>query len=278
MTRAFVVLYMAAMAGCSHVTVAKTAPPSPHDDVAVLLESDPSTWVKTGERPELYTWSTDPNVLDHGRPTMRFERAARPESTGDAWAATVASVSGHGFVGRRIRFTANVRTDGATDGANVWLRLDHEGQRTLCNLQSPTDLRLKGTHDFTPLTCVLDVPSGTSNIAFGLGLAGPGRAWIGPATIDEVGRSVAETPHSPAFSSTHALGNDWAAGWVMSGGAHDEYETKSDPDVMRSGHATLRLAPTADTHDRYGTSRPRRTMGRPRRSRLDRAHDRPRCR
>ncbi len=269
MIRDLAVACMIAMSGCGHARVAKTAFP-PHNDVVVLLASDPSTWVKTGQEPELYTWSPDPSVLDHGRQAMRFERAA-PERrdtsheidsaralvashSNASWAATVANISGRGFVGKRIRLTANVKTDGAIDGAFVWLRVDHEGQRTLCNLQNPADLRLKGTHDFTPLSCVLDVPSGTSNIAFGLGLDGTGRAWIGPATIDEVGRDVAETPHAVDGRQRETVaGDDSLPGWVMSGGARAEYEIKLDPDVTRDGHPTLRLAPIADTQGRYAT-------------------------
>jgi hypothetical protein len=194
--------------------------------VVVLLSSDPSTWVKTGESPELYTWSSDPTVWDHGHPTMRFERDAsdtRPEldaaraivtrvPRAGTWAATLMSVSAAGYVGKRIRLTANVKTDGVADGAAVWMRVDDGAQpsglsseevvfpweevvfpwerQTLCNLHNPIDLRLKGTRELTALTCVLDVPAASSQISFGLLLSGGGRAWIGTATLEEVGREV----------------------------------------------------------------------------------------
>jgi hypothetical protein len=53
MTR-FTVARVLVMAGCGHAPVAKTAPSSPPAPRAavVLLSSDPSTWVKTGENPQ----------------------------------------------------------------------------------------------------------------------------------------------------------------------------------------------------------------------------------
>jgi hypothetical protein len=62
-------------------------------------------------------------------------------------------------------------------------------------MQGPVDSRLKGTKPFTKLSCVLDVVPDAERLIFGAGLAGSGRAWVGPATLDVVGEDVPVSPH-----------------------------------------------------------------------------------
>ncbi len=109
-------------------------------------------------------------------------------------------VDATGYAGKRIRFTVPIRSEGVALGAAVWLRLDDRvGTYTLCNLTaSHHDLRLKGTHDYTPLSCTLDVPASTKRLLFGINLAGPGRTWVKQGTLEEVGADVAVNLRVPS--------------------------------------------------------------------------------
>jgi hypothetical protein len=127
---------------------------------------------------------------------MLLTQKAGAVSAADLWSATGTSVSAAAYRGLRVRLTADVKTQQATVGAAVWLRLDDAaGTRKLCNMIDPVDRRLKGTNEFTALSCVLDVPETTQSVVFGLILAGPGSAWVGTATLETVGSDVPETPH-----------------------------------------------------------------------------------
>jgi hypothetical protein len=90
----------------------------------------------------------------------------------------------------------DVKTDSVPVGAWIWLRIDGaNGSLALCNLTDPVDQRLKGTSAFTTMSCVMQVPANATNFVFGAGLAGPGTAWFGTATFEEVGTDVPLSPH-----------------------------------------------------------------------------------
>jgi len=187
------------------------APPVVHEAPALLV-SDSSTWGLTGRDYDHYAWTLDPSVRWHGRPTMRLEpredqlaraivaRAGRP------WAASYFDMPAVGLRGKRVRFSVDVRTASAPEGAWAWLRIDGNDQ-LLCNMQNPVDQRLKGTNDFTSLSCVLDVAEDARRIVFGVGLSDVGRAWVGPGKLETVGADV------PASASSHP-----PLGWAFSRG------------------------------------------------------------
>jgi hypothetical protein len=167
-----------------------------------MLLSNAATWIKAGESPRRYSWSFDPSVRDHGAPTMALaaddhdpmvlarEIVARSVPSATAYAVTAAKP----FANKRIRLRASIRTEGTTL-AWLWMRIDDATQSILC---IGANEATEGTHDFTPLSCVLEVPSTASTLVFGIELDGAGRAWIGTATIDEVTRAVPETHPSIA--------------------------------------------------------------------------------
>jgi CubicO group peptidase (beta-lactamase class C family) len=152
-----------------------------------LLVTDASTWTKVGANPELYSWSFDPSTSA----MLLTRNDTNPTRIG--WAATHMEVDATGYAGKRIRFTAQVRTENVALGAAVWLRADdRRGPYTLCNLTGEhVDLRLKGTNDFTPLSCTLDIPLSTKRLIFGTNHAGAGRSWVRRGTLEEVGPDVA---------------------------------------------------------------------------------------
>ena len=73
-----------------------------------------------------------------------------------------------------------MRVDGPEEGKS--LRFD--------NMQSRP---IKGTTDWHQYEVVLDVPSESVNIAFGILLYGKGQAWLSDVQFDEVGLEVAVT-------------------------------------------------------------------------------------
>jgi hypothetical protein len=169
------------------------------------VKLDPTTWYKAGGNPGFYTWEKDDRVLDDGAPTMRLRHNEGASAGPNEWS----EAGGYrqyrqvvDFRRRRIRLKADVKTESATTGASLWLRvddrLDAAGMVALCNMMDPVDQRLKGTNDFRTLACVLDVPEDTIGLGYGLILTGPGTAWIGTPTLEAVSQEVPVSPHLPA--------------------------------------------------------------------------------
>ncbi len=103
---------------------------------------------------------------------------------------------GEKLKGKRVRFTAYIRTEGVKEYAGLWMRVDGTGDTPLAfdNMQ---DRPIKGDTAWAPYSIVLDVPADASMVAFGVVLKGPGRVWLDSAmfeTVPDTERQTALTP------------------------------------------------------------------------------------
>lgn len=140
-----------------------------------------------------YTSSVDATTLEGGKPSMLL--ASTPGATSSDWAATTATHAvDDRITGRRYRMRAKIKTEGAAGGW-FWWRIDGVSFYQLDNMAKPTDRRIKGTTSWTDVSLVMDVPTGATGFAFGSGLIGQGKVWVGGITFEEVGKDVPTTPH-----------------------------------------------------------------------------------
>ena len=138
-----------------------------------------ANWHLTGDSPSYY---------ESGSDGYSYIKARSDSAPG--FAALMQATLPNNYQGKRIRFSAKVKTE-RVGTAQLWLRVDRpDGTMQLDNMSNRP---VRDTSDWHRYECVLDVPTGSSNIAFGLILTGSGKAWIDDATIEEVGQDVATT-------------------------------------------------------------------------------------
>jgi hypothetical protein len=95
------------------------------------------------------------------------------------------------YLGKRVRFSAFVKTEGTQDWAGLWMRVDNgPKQIAFDNMQNRP---IKGTADWKKYEVVLDVPQEATGIFFGILLNGSGTVWLNNATFDIVGSNVPTT-------------------------------------------------------------------------------------
>ncbi|MCB9678065.1 MAG: hypothetical protein H6737_23395 [Alphaproteobacteria bacterium] len=95
------------------------------------------------------------------------------------------------WAGKRVRYTAWVRTEGVKDWAGAWMRVDVGDESTAFdNMQ---DRALRGTNDWTEVSVVLDVDAEATGLVFGILLSGPGAVWLDDVHVEEVPRTVEVT-------------------------------------------------------------------------------------
>jgi hypothetical protein len=87
--------------------------------------------------------------------------------------------------GKRVRFTAHVRTEGVKDYAGLWMRVDGSSDMPLAfdNMQ---DRPITGDTAWTAYSIVLDVPAESTLVAFGVLLRGAGKVWLDAASFETV--------------------------------------------------------------------------------------------
>ncbi len=148
----------------------------------------PNGWFVAGNQPRSYDSGIDAQATYNGHPSAYLK-------------ATTSSVEGFGtlmqdfradhYLGKRVRFSAFVKTEGAQDWAGLWMRVDKEAkQLAFDNMQGRP---IKGSADWKKYDVVLDVPQEATGIFFGVLLTGSGSVWISGAKFEVVGPNVATT-------------------------------------------------------------------------------------
>ena len=88
------------------------------------------------------------------------------------------------FLGKRVKFSANVRTEDIIK-AQLWMRLDDKTPGVM-SADNMINRPIIGTTDWNRYECVLDVPKTTQLIQCGIIITKAGCAWIKDAVLEEV--------------------------------------------------------------------------------------------
>jgi len=139
--------------------------------------------------PSAYRIGIDRTVVHGGSSSGHLTARS---STPDGFASLLQMVKADRYRGKRVRFSAYVKTrDVGGTGAGLWMRVDGNGG-TLA-FDNMMNRPIRGTVDWTPVSIVLDVPNDADGVTFGLLLVSGGEAWVDDASFEIVGTDVHET-------------------------------------------------------------------------------------
>jgi len=183
--------YILAAAAAATTVLALAATPAPL----------PPSWQVTGENPDKFTAGVDTSPAGHGAKFLR-NKTSDPA----AWASLVQVIQSQRYLGQRVRFRARVRTEGVSDWAGLWMRVDTKDGTTLAFYNSQ-DKPIKGTSGWQERSVTLDVPADAARILFGVVGAGTGQVWMEPLALETVGRDapVDRMPPRAAIPTTPTL-------------------------------------------------------------------------
>ncbi|WP_257454654.1 AraC family transcriptional regulator [Archangium lipolyticum] len=161
-------------------------PASAADDKKAL----PEGWFVTESSPQLYEAGLDPQSPCEGnRSAWLRSRQGEPAGYGTFMQAFGAGA----FRGKRLRFSAVVRTEDVKGWSGLWMRVEGEGSREPLAFDNMQSRALVGTTACKRHEVVLDVPQDARSIMAGLLLSGTGKAWIGAVRFETVDDSVPVT-------------------------------------------------------------------------------------
>lgn len=149
----------------------------------------PKDWLLAGSSPQDYSVSVDHSDAHSGAASaLLASKSDAPKGFG----TLMQMVQAGSFQGKRLRFTAYVRSKGVKEWAGLWLRVDGSGASQL-GFDNMHDRPIKGDSNWKPYSIVLDVPEEAVAIAFGILLTGPGEVWIDTGSLETVDQSVPTT-------------------------------------------------------------------------------------
>ncbi|MBI4472114.1 MAG: tetratricopeptide repeat protein [Acidobacteria bacterium] len=144
----------------------------------------PKGWFMAGSKPADYESSIDSGNMLGGLPSA-YLRSKKPKI--DGFGTLMQSFSAEQFLGRRIRFTAFVKSENIQGWAGLWVRVDGKSGTQPLAFDNMSNRSIKGTTGWRSYEVVLDVPLDATGIALGILMGGTGTVWMNGAKFEEVG-------------------------------------------------------------------------------------------
>lgn len=127
----------------------------------------PRGWIKAGSTPQFY----DVGVLKNtdGR-SAAYIKGLRPTN---GFGTLMQTISAEAYLGKRIRFTAVVQSDGVQGWAGLWARVDGEQGKVLA-FDNMEKRPIRWATEPARYSVVLDVPASAKRVSYGILLEGGG--------------------------------------------------------------------------------------------------------
>ncbi len=153
-------------------------------------------WVRTGTNPANYEADVDRGAIYNARPSAYLKAKTDHEGSGSLEQEFSASP----YVGKRVRFSAYVKSESVTRWAGLWMEVDGKRLTTLA-IDNMRERPIRGTTEWKLYEVVLDVPENAVGIDLGILLDGPGQVWLSSERIEIVSSAIPVTKPSIAPST-----------------------------------------------------------------------------
>jgi len=154
-----------------------------------LIPSVPFGWLWTGTSLENYGLFYDTKCIRSGTRSMSLLSVS---ALSTKFASLQQSIEARNYAGKRVRFTAFVRTNRVRGWSGIWLRADTP-TRQAAAFDNMSDRKIEGSVEWRQYHIVLDIPDNSMYINYGILLHGTGQIWIDDCAFEIVGDSVQTT-------------------------------------------------------------------------------------
>jgi hypothetical protein len=142
-----------------------------HVRAGECLEPLPAAWHLTGSHADDYELGLLPGVVQDGHRVARLR--LQPEAGHPAgFGALMQSIAATRYLGRRVQFSALLRTREVTGWAGLWLRVD--GAREPLIMDNMQNRPVRHSTGWAEASIVLDVAEDAQSLHFGMLLRGGG--------------------------------------------------------------------------------------------------------
>lgn len=155
-------------------------------ETATTSSQAPRGWFIAGSYPADYEIGLDKTVAHNGQASGSLKsRRPRPRGFGTLMQMCKADQ----YRGQRVRMSSYAKAQTVTNWAGLWMRVDGAAGNMMSfdNMQGRP---IQGTSDWNRYEIVLEVPTESVYLAFGILLTGKGQVWIDDIQFETVGSDV----------------------------------------------------------------------------------------
>lgn len=163
----------------------------------------PKGWTKSGTRPNDYDMTLC-KTEKHSGSKCAIITSKNEQVKG--FGTLMQNIDAAPYIGQRVKLTAYVKTKDLDNWAGLWMRVD--AGKDMAAFDNMGKRPIKTDTDWTKYEIILDVPVGSTNIAFGLMVISGGTAWLDDVTISLAGENEKPTVKARDRSCGIAHQND----------------------------------------------------------------------
>jgi len=212
----------------------------PHNinfEAGVGVRELPIGWFATGSKPQKFNMGID-CCTAYNNKVSGYIKSLTANYTESGRLLQI--IKANNYEGQRIRFSGYVKSKNIEEGAGLWMHLVGKANESL-SFDNMRDRPIIGTSDWEKYEIVLDVPKGSTRIAFGIYLQGKGELWASNLDFEIVGLDVPTTEKSEPYNLDFGKGigiRQIPIGWHRAGSYPQDYEMGVDQEVTFQGKAS----------------------------------------
>ena len=157
--------------------------------IADMSDQIPKGWFAAGSNPSEYEMGIDNSNLENGQ-VCAFIKSKSPKE--NEFGTLMQTISAENYLGKRLKLSGYIKSENVNGWCSMWMRIDGENNQQL-GFDNMRDRTIRGTTDWKEYEIVLDVPSHSKTINYGVLLGGNGKVWFDSFKLVEVDNSVQVT-------------------------------------------------------------------------------------
>ena len=144
-------------------------------------------WFKAGNSPQSYEVGLDKSISQNGNNSSFIESK---ESKIQGFGTLMQTCSAKEYLGKKVKMSGFIKTEQVSDWVGMWLRIDPNNSPSNKYFNNMSKNPIKGTTNWTKYEIVLDVPSNSNSLNFGVLISGTGKVWFDNLSFEIVGNST----------------------------------------------------------------------------------------
>lgn len=149
----------------------------------------PKGWFPAGSNPSEYEMNIDHSIFHNGQSSAYIKSKSPKENE---FGTLMQTINAESYLGKRLRLSGYIKSEDIKGWSGIWMRIDGENNQQL-GFDNMLGREIKGTTDWRKYDVVLDIPSNSKTINYGVLLGGKGKVWFDNFNLEEVDKSVQVT-------------------------------------------------------------------------------------
>ncbi len=149
----------------------------------------PKGWFPSGSNNAEYEIGIDNSVFQNGN-SCAYIKSKSPKE--NEFGNLMQTINAENYLGKRLQLSGYIKSDDVKGWSGMWMRIDGEDNKQL-GFDNMQNRAITGTTAWNKYKIVLDIPSNSKAINYGVLLGGLGKVWFDNLIIEEVDTSVPVT-------------------------------------------------------------------------------------